>query len=267
MAQPRRDGLTAFLIVRDEEALLPRCLASLAGVADEVAAIDTGSRDGTRDVLAAAAASGRFRRFDWTERPFTNFGALRQASLALVQTTWALWIDADEALSPALRLRLRELRRRGELATCDGWEIQRVNRVLGRVMTGRNLSGQHILRLFRAEGARFSDSLVHEGIVLPAGSRVGRLREPLLHEAMTSWRAYLRKVDLYTTLDAASGAKPFRPLHLLTTGPLTFLRHWLGRGGWRDGWPGLVWAATSAWGAVLRDCKRARRERARRRAA
>jgi (heptosyl)LPS beta-1,4-glucosyltransferase len=251
--------VTACLIVKDEQALLPRCLESLVGVVDEVVAVDTGSRDRTADVLAAAAARDDFHRFRWSRSQFVDFGTNRQQALGLVETPWALWIDADEVLSPALRLRLDDLRRAGGLAAHGGWEIQRVNRVLGRVMTGRNLAGQYVLRLFRTRGARFSDSLVHEGVMLPAGASVGRLDEPILHDAMPSWRGYLRKVDLYTTLDAASGAKPFRPLHLLVTGPLTFWRHFVGRGGWRDGWPGLVWALTSGWGSVLRDVKRARR--------
>lgn len=261
MGEASRTGLTAFLIVRDEAELLPRCLESLAGVADEIVAIDTGSQDATPGVLEAAAAGGHFRRVRWQRQPFVDFGTNRQQALALVDTEWALWIDADEVLSPALRLRLVALRRSGRLEECDGWEIQRVNRVLGRVMTGRNLCGQYILRLFRSRRGRFSASLVHEGIALAPGCRLGRLDEPLLHDAMRSWRGYLRKVELYTTLDAASGAKPFRPLHMLVTGPLTFARHYVGRGGWRDGWPGLVWALTSGWGALLRDWKRAHRQR------
>ncbi|NTV04867.1 hypothetical protein HGA89_08190, partial [bacterium] len=39
--------LTATMIVRNEERRLPACLDSLAGVADTLAVVDTGSRDGT----------------------------------------------------------------------------------------------------------------------------------------------------------------------------------------------------------------------------
>lgn len=276
------DGITAFLIVRDEERTLPRCLDSLAGVADEVVVLDTGSRDGTPAVLAAEAARGRFRRFRWRAAPFAGFGPTRQAALDLVETEWALWLDADEALSPALRARLAALRgggagapsRAGDegdvphgangptagLAACDGWEILRLNRVLGRVMRGRNLAGQYCLRLFRTARGRLTADAVHEGIVLAPGARVGRLDEPLLHETMPAWRPYLAKVDLYTTLAVAAETRQFNALHLLFAWPSTFLRHYVGRGGWRDGWPGLVWAATSGWSSLLRDLKRARRD-------
>lgn len=285
------DGITAFLIVRDEERTLPRCLDSLAGVADEVVVLDTGSRDGTPAVLAAEAARGRFRRFRWRAAPFAGFGPTRQAALDLVETEWALWVDADETLSPALRARLAALRRAGEgapsraggaaddargndepaagLAARDGWEILRLNRVLGRMMRGRNLAGQYCLRLFRTGRGRLTTDAVHEGIALAPGARVGRLDEPLLHETMPAWRPYLAKVDLYTTLAVAAETRRFNALHLLFAWPSTFLRHYVGRGGWRDGWPGFVWAATSGWSSLLRDLKRARRDwgrgRARRR--
>lgn len=276
------DGITAFLIVRDEERTLPRCLDSLAGVADEVVVLDTGSRDGTPAVLAAEAARGRFRRFRWRAAPFAGFGPTRQTALDLVETEWALWLDADEALSTALRARLAALRgggagapsRAGDkggvphgangptagLAACDGWEILRLNRVLGRVMRGRNLTGQYCLRLFRTARGRLTADAVHEGIVLAPGARVGRLDEPLMHETMPAWRPYLAKVDLYTTLAVAAETRRFNALHLLFAWPSTFLRHYVGRGGWRDGWPGFVWAATSGWSSLLRDLKRARRD-------
>ena len=248
--------ITAFMIVRDEERLLPRCLDDLAGVADELVVLDTGSRDRTPQVLAAAAAGGAFARVQWRAHPFTGFGAARQAALDLVRTEWALWMDADELLSPALRARLLELKAGGGLAACDGWEMPRENRVLGRIMTGRNLRGQHVLRLFRAARGRLSSSLVHEGIALAPGARLGRLAEPILHDAMDDWRAYLAKIDLYTDLEVMEGTRRFNPGSLLVAGPLAFAQHWLGRGGWRDGWPGFVWAFTAGWSSFLRNWKR-----------
>lgn len=250
--------LTAFMIVRNEERRLPRCLASLAGVVDDVVIVDTGSSDGTTALLAAAAADRRGPPLRWFQREFDGFGPARQLAYAAVTTPWALWIDADEALSAPLRARLAALRASGELERCDVWEIRIENRVLGRTMRGANLADQYRIRLVRTDAVRVSDVAVHEGFVGTADLRRGRLAEPILHDAMGSWRRYLQKVDQYTSLEIA--ARPNRygsllPLHLLVTGPATLWREYLGRGGWRDGWPGLVWAATTAWSSVLRDLK------------
>ncbi len=264
---PRRgatlDTLAAFLIVKNEERLLPRCLASLAGLVDELVVLDTGSDDGTPAVVAAAAAGGAFPRVVADRIEFRGFGAAWQAALDRVTADWALCIAADEELSPALRDRLRGLKAAGGLGGHDGWQLHRVNTVLGRRMRARCLARDHTLRLVRRGRARFTPSLVHESLQLAPGATAGRLAEPLLHAAMDDWRAYLRKVDHYTTLDARGGKYRFRWWHLLTTGPATFWRQYVMRTGFVDGWPGFVWSATSAIGAVMRDWKLLRRARGR----
>ncbi len=250
--------LTAFMIVRNAEQLLPRCLASLSGVVDAVAVLDTGSVDGTTAILKAAAADRDGPPLSWQTRVFDDFGRARQAALDGVATPWALWIDGDEALSEPLRARLAILRTAGELQQRDVWEIRIENRVLGRTMRGANLAGQYRARLGKVGRIRVSESLVHEGLEWDSDARCGRLDEPILHEAMDSWRAYLHKVDRYTSLEVRarpSGYGPLLPLHLLVTAPATLWREYIGRGGWRDGWPGFIWAVTSAWSSVLRDLK------------
>lgn len=257
------DTLAAFLIVKNEERLLPRCLASLAGLVDELVVLDTGSEDGTPAVVAAAAAGGAFPRVVADRIVFRGFGEAWQAALDRVTADWALCIAADEELSPALRDRLRELKAAGGLGGHDGWQLHRVNTVLGRRMRARCLARDHTLRLVRRGRARFTPSLVHESLQLAPGATAGRLDEPLLHAAMDDWRAYLRKVDHYTTLDARGDKYRFRWWHLATTGPATFWRQYVMRTGFVDGWPGFVWSATSAIGAVMRDWKLLRRARGR----
>jgi (heptosyl)LPS beta-1,4-glucosyltransferase len=252
-------NLTAFLIVRNEQHLLPRCLESLAGAVDAIVALDTGSRDGTPGILARAAREGGSPPLRWDRCRFTNFGRVRQAALDMVATEWALWIDADEKLSPALSERLQGLRAGRYRWTGDAYEIRLVNRVYGRDMRGRNLAGQYRLRLFRRQKAAISPSLVHEGVVLAPDCRVGRLEDPILHDTLTSWRRYLAKVQLYTDLEVADGGRRFNPGHLLVTGPATLWREFIGRRGYRDGWRGWLWAVITAWSSLLRDLKVLRR--------
>jgi glycosyltransferase involved in cell wall biosynthesis len=247
------------LIVRNEQLLLARCLASLAGVVDLIVALDTGSSDASTCILEQSALDPSLPPLAWQAHRFDNFGSARQAALDLVRTEWAFWIDADEEVTPELAARLRALRHSGELEGKDAWEIRLENYVLGRLMRGRNLAGQYRLRLFRTRLGRISASAVHEGLVLEPTSRVGCLREPLRHDTMTSWRRYLTKVNLYTDLEADNAGRRFNPLHLVVTGPATLWREYMARGGCRDGWPGLVWALTTAWSAVLRDLKLLRR--------
>ena len=252
-------NLTAFLIVRNEEQLLPRCLASLNHVVDAIVALDTGSGDRTRAILARFAADPEMPPLHWESHAFVDFGQTRQAALDLVRTEWALWIDADECLTPALAHELRCLRAGASWEDHDVYLIPLENRVYGRLMRGRNLAGQLRPRLFRTRLGQITAAAVHESTRLPTASRQGRLTAPLRHDTLTSWRRYLAKVDLYTRFEVLSGPRR-HPLyllgHLLVTGPATFWREYIWRKGFRDGWPGLVWAAATVWSSVLRDLKR-----------
>nr|WP_320133202.1 glycosyltransferase [uncultured Holophaga sp.] len=94
--------LSLSMIVKNEEAVLGRCLDSVQGLADEVVILDTGSTDGT-----AALARGRGARvesFTWVD----DFAAARNAAIARCTGDWILVLDADEALDPAEHGRLRE---------------------------------------------------------------------------------------------------------------------------------------------------------------
>lgn len=82
--------LSACVIARDEAASLPRCLASLAGLADEVVVYDTGSTDDT--VAVAQGAGARVVRGSWPG----SFADARNAALGHCRGGWVLSIDADE---------------------------------------------------------------------------------------------------------------------------------------------------------------------------
>jgi tetratricopeptide (TPR) repeat protein len=84
--------LAAALIVRDESAHLPACLASLAGLVDEIVVYDTGSTDGS--VAVAQAGGARVAKGFWND----DFGRARNSALAMARATWVLSVDADERL-------------------------------------------------------------------------------------------------------------------------------------------------------------------------
>ena len=94
--------LSVCLIARDEEENLPRALSSVAGSADEIIVVDTGSRDAT--VAIAQKAGARVFHFPWVD----DFAAARNTALDQAKGKWILWLDADEELLPASRAALKK---------------------------------------------------------------------------------------------------------------------------------------------------------------
>jgi tetratricopeptide (TPR) repeat protein len=90
------------MIVRDEAAALPRCLASARRWVDEIVVVDTGSTDAT----PAIARSWGARVVDWAWRD--DFAAARNESLRHATAAWILVLDADETLAEGAGKALRQ---------------------------------------------------------------------------------------------------------------------------------------------------------------
>lgn len=84
--------IAAVLIVKNESALLDRCLSSVKGV-DEIIVCDTGSTDNTIEI-AKKYTDKVFTDFTWND----NFAAARNHARSKTKCDWILSIDADEFL-------------------------------------------------------------------------------------------------------------------------------------------------------------------------
>lgn len=101
------NAISVAMIVKNEAAHLPECLAGLQGVADEICVLDTGSED---DTVSIAQSHGcRVGRFSWC----SDFAAARNASLRLCTADWVFVLDADERIAPADAPSIRALTRHG----------------------------------------------------------------------------------------------------------------------------------------------------------
>jgi tetratricopeptide (TPR) repeat protein len=84
--------ISACLITRNEQRLLPSCLQSLQGFVDEVVVVDTGSVDRTVEIAKDFGCIVLHRAWDG------DFSAPRNLGLDKAKGDWILYIDADEEL-------------------------------------------------------------------------------------------------------------------------------------------------------------------------
>jgi glycosyltransferase involved in cell wall biosynthesis len=95
--------ISLCMIVKNEERVLGRCLASVRAIVDEIIVVDTGSTDGT--IAVAEAFGARVFRAPWEN----DFAKARNISLQHATKEWVLVLDADEEIDPLDHARLREL--------------------------------------------------------------------------------------------------------------------------------------------------------------
>jgi glycosyltransferase involved in cell wall biosynthesis len=114
-------NISAVMIVRDEEKLLPRCLASFTGTYDELCIVDTGSRDRTLEI--ARRFGSRMISFTACNGPdgrIRDFSLARNTAIELAGGDWILWMDADDVLQGGSAQRLRGHANLGKL---DGVQV------------------------------------------------------------------------------------------------------------------------------------------------
>ena len=160
MNQPR---LSLCMIVRDEEAMLPDFLASVANLWDEFIAVDTGSQDESVAMLLAAGA--KVIPFTWID----DFAAARNASLDQATGEWILFLDADERVSPDLKDAIRAL--------CNDAEAGAATINMRNELPGGHRRDRQLLRLFRNDPSIRFRHRIHEDV--SAGVRDFLQRENL----------------------------------------------------------------------------------------
>lgn len=84
--------LTVAMIVKNEALNIKDAIASFRPIADEIVVYDTGSTDGTQDILAELGVK-------WIQGEWRNdFAWARNRSLEAARCSWVMWMDADDRI-------------------------------------------------------------------------------------------------------------------------------------------------------------------------
>lgn len=240
--------ITGCVITHNEARHIERCLRSLA-FCDELLVVDSRSTDGTRDIAASLGARV-------IERDWPGFRSQREFTMAAASHDWILFLDADEELAPEAAALIRGLRDGGMLgadATGDGtgavrgYWLPRLNRYYGRFLRHGDWRSDRGLRLFDRRHAKVAGREVHEHIEVTGP--VASLDAWVLHDSYRDLDEQFTKLSKYARLMAESWYREGRRASLLAclvNPSWRFLRSFVLRGGFLDGWRGYVVALAEA---------------------
>ena len=96
--------ISLCMIVKNEEAVLARCLDSVRDAVDEIVIVDTGSTDRTKEI--ARGYTEKVFDFEWID----DFSAARNYAYAQATMDYQMWLDADDVLPACEREKLLRLK-------------------------------------------------------------------------------------------------------------------------------------------------------------
>ena len=240
--------LSVIIITKNEEAMIRRCLQSVAW-ADEIIVVDSSSSDNT--VAICRELNAKAHSFD----DWPGFGVQKNRALKYATQEWIFSIDADERVTPQLRAEIEAVVRK-EADTCVAYRVSRISRYCGRFMRHSGWYPDYIVRLFQRNAAHFSDDLVHERLLVEG--KIGQLEGELLHYAFDDIEEVLHKVNQYSTAGAAMMQQRGRQATLtgaVLRGLWSFIRTYFLRAGFLDGREGFMLAVSNAEGTYYRYLK------------
>jgi len=239
-----RLSVSLIVMTRDEAHQVGRCLDSVP-FADEKLVVDSGSTDGTREVAERHGARV-------VEQLWLGFGPQRNFSTGLARNDWILFLDADEALSPALAAELEAGLPALMASGAAGGRLLRSAWYMGAPMRFyRPMVGEPHGRVYHRGRARWTDARVHETLVFDGPVRT--FRAPLHHHHSPTLVHKQLKVLRYAELKALSRLEAGRPPALWQVPfvwTAAFAKDYLLRLGFLDGWRGLAVAHVAANYAV-----------------
>jgi len=241
--------ISACVITYNDEHTVAWSVSSVQWV-DELVVVDTGSTD--RTIAIAEELGARVVR----AAPFAGFGAMRNRALESCSHDWVFSLDADEHCTAALREEI--------IATLagepvhDAYYIPRHNYLMGRWIRGSGWYRDHRTpQLFRKSRFRYTPSLAHENHELLSDRPAGFMRNVLWHFPFSTLEEVLFKANLYSSLGAQTGGDARASMWgALGHGLWAFVRMYLLKRGFVDGWAGFVIALSNFEGTFYRYAKR-----------
>jgi len=234
--------ISISVIGHNEEYNIGRCLESVRW-ADEVVFVDCASCDRT----AAIAAKFTGKIFFKDNNP--NLNVNKQFGIDNCSNEWVLYLDPDEIITPELKDEIVSVIKSGS-AGVSGYLIPRKNFYFGKFLRFGGKYPDYQLRLFRKDSASFPCRNVHEKIKVCG--KILKLKNSFLHYPYKNISEMTVKSEFYTSRKAEylyAAGKNSR--HFFPRPLFKFLRNFILKAGFLDGFTGLVVAVMDSYNEFI----------------
>jgi glycosyltransferase involved in cell wall biosynthesis len=239
------------MIAGAEAGRIGRALESVTGWTSEIIVVlNDDVSDGTERIAETHGAKV-FRE------PWKGHIAQKNSAAAKATQPWLLGLDADEAVSPALRAELERVFSDADaLHHFAAFSCPRLTLFCGRWIRHGDWYPDRQTRLWQRGRARWDGVDPHDKLVVDG--LVARLKSPLLHHVSETVDRQIEKIASYSNAflqEAQREQRPVRWWDLAIRPCWRFTRSYMLRGGFLDGWQGWYIAWMTAFYTATRYAK------------
>lgn len=183
--------LSLVVITFNEERNIRRCLESVAGLADEIVIVDSGSTDSTLQI--AEEFSARIVQQKWL-----GYSEQKNSGNQLALHDWILSLDADEALSPDLKAEIIQIKNSGFKGV---YEFPRLTNYCGTFVRHGGWYPDYKVRIFNRKNVCWQGT-IHETLKGFSTTDITRLKGDCLHFSYYTIQEHIRQTEKFTDLSA-----------------------------------------------------------------
>jgi glycosyltransferase involved in cell wall biosynthesis len=240
--------LSVVIITFNEEKNIARCLDSVASIADDVVVVDSFSTDKTKMICAEKGARFVEHKFD---------GHIEQKNWALSQAKYqyVLSLDADEALTHEIISAITEIKQDWRF---DGYSFNRLTNFCGTWIKHCGWYPDKKLRLWDKSKGKWGGMNPHDKIIMQRGAIVSHINHDILHYSFYTVDEHLKQIDYFTDISAKAAfikGKKSDPFKIFYKSTFKFIRDYILKLGFMDGYHGFVVCRNSAYAKKLKYSK------------
>ena len=235
---------SVYIICKNEEKHIRRVLESVKDFT-EIIVVDSGSSDNTLNI-AKEFTTNIFHQ-DWL-----GFAKQKEYAKNLCTKDWVLNLDADEEVTTNLK---NEIIKTIEENKIDGLNIKISSSFMGEFNSEKSKFNRRV-RFFRKSAGYYPEKLVHESIVIN-----GKIKDAdgfIYDYGTLDLKTHLNKINEYSSLRADekfAKNKKASAIKLLFVFPLSFIKSFIIKRGFLNGYRGFIAAMNNSFYAFLKEAK------------
>lgn len=225
-------NLSVVILTKNEERNIRPCLESIKGWAGEIIVVDDESQDKTVDIARQYTDRIIIKKMD-VEGRHRNF------AYSLAKNPWVLSLDADEQVTEELKKEIGE--RLSKPSEYNGFTIPRRNYIGNYWVKHGGWYPSPQLKLFKKDKFRYEEVAVHPRAFMD--EPCGHLKQDIIHYSYKNIEDFLQKLNNQTSREAQKWFKQNKPMRLVRFIWRTidrFIRTYIGKRGYKDGFIGFV---------------------------